>query len=73
MPFPPPGALNEPGLPDEFPELEEPSEAELLGLWPDPFAGPPDGEDEWLGGLSVPELDALAEQWTAGHADPPGR
>ena len=57
--------FGEPGLPDEFPDLDEPTDAELLGLWPDPFAGPPDGDDAWLGDLSLPELDALAGQWAA--------
>ncbi|HET9899022.1 MAG TPA: DUF222 domain-containing protein [Streptosporangiaceae bacterium] len=47
------------------PEPEEPSDAELLGIWPDPFAGPPDGADEWLADLSLRELDALAARWAA--------
>jgi len=40
----------------------EPSDAELAGLWPDPFAGPPedgpDEEDGWLAELSVAEVSA---------------
>jgi hypothetical protein len=40
-------------------DREVPSEAELAGLWPDPFAGRPDGEFGWLGELSGPELEAL--------------
>ncbi|HET9899110.1 MAG TPA: DUF222 domain-containing protein [Streptosporangiaceae bacterium] len=47
------------------PEPHEPSDAELLGAWPDPFAGPPDGADAWLADLSVPELERLAERWAA--------
>ena len=54
--LPPP----EPGLAElaEPPELDEPTDAELLGLWPDPFAGPPEGADAWLGDLGLAELDA---------------
>ncbi len=52
---------------DEPPDMEEPSEAELLGLWPDPFAGSPDGADAWLADLSLPELDALADDWERNH------
>ena len=37
------------------PEPEEPTDAELLGLWPDPFAGPPD--DGWPFELSTPAPD----------------
>ncbi len=48
-------------------EPDEPTDAELLGIWPDPLAGPPDGPDSWLAGLSLPELDALADQWAAGN------
>ncbi len=61
-----------PGLPAipwdqdrDGPEPEEPSDAELLGIWPDPFAGPPDGADEWLADLSLPDLEALAARWIA--------
>ncbi|MHB1876210.1 MAG: HNH endonuclease signature motif containing protein [Streptosporangiaceae bacterium] len=39
----------------------------MFGLWPDPFAGPPDGENAWLADLSVPELDEIARQWEAEH------
>ena len=47
-----------PGFPDwDGPEPEEPSDAELLGAWPDPFAGPPDDGDAWLADLSVAELE----------------
>jgi hypothetical protein len=60
-----------PGRPDDGelawdgPEPEEPTDAELLGLWPDPFAGPPDGADAWLADLSVPELELVAAKWAA--------
>lgn len=55
------------------PEPEEPSDAELLGVWPDPFAGSPDGADAWLADLSVPELDALARRWACENGrDIPG-
>src|SRR5215467_5166344 len=69
---PPPGDPGSPGpegscWPDGLPEPGEPTDAELLGLWPDPFAGPPDGADAWLGDLSLPELDALAGEWAAGQ------
>jgi hypothetical protein len=36
----------------EAPEPDEPTEAELLGLWPDPFAGRPADADEWLASLA---------------------
>lgn len=54
MPLPPVGPpLREPGLPDDlFCDRDEPTEADLLGLCPDLLAGPPDGEDAWLGDLS---------------------
>ena len=39
------------------PEPEEPTDAELFGLWPDPFAGPPDGDDAWAARVSDAELD----------------
>src|SRR5260370_32403691 len=38
-------------------ECAVPSEAELAALAPDPLAGPPDGEHEWLAGLPSPLLD----------------
>ncbi len=44
------------------PEPVEPSDAELLGVWPDPFAGWPDGAEAWPADLSVPELDALTRR-----------
>jgi hypothetical protein len=44
------------------PEPEEPTDAELFGLAPNPFAGPPDGADAWLAELSAAELEALAEK-----------
>ena len=41
----------------------EPSDAELAGLWPDPFAGPPedgpDDEGRWLAEVSAAELGAI--------------
>ena len=37
----------------DAPEPDEPTEAELLGLWPDPFAGRPDDADEWLASLAA--------------------
>ena len=39
--------------------LHEPSDAELGGYWPDPFAGPPDDGDAWLDRLSPAQLDAI--------------
>jgi hypothetical protein len=39
------------------PEPEEPTDAELFGLWPDPFAGPPDEDAGWLADMSDPELE----------------
>src|ERR1700722_2145515 len=36
----------------DAPEPDEPTEAELLGLWPDTFAGRPDDADEWLASLA---------------------
>ncbi len=64
------GPFGEPGLPREpkpwdesldGPEPDEPSDAELAGAWPDPFAGSPDDADEWL-----------ARQWHAGDGDEVG-
>ena len=49
------------------PEPEEPTDAELLGLWPDPFAGPPDGASPWLGELSDAELGVVTKSWAARH------
>src|SRR5580658_9954931 len=49
----------------EGPEPEEPTDAELFGLGPDPFAGAPEGEDGWLADLSVPELEVVAARWAA--------
>jgi Domain of unknown function (DUF222) len=46
-------------------EREEPTEGELLGLWPDPLAGAPEGDDGWLAGLSVAELEVVAARWAA--------
>ncbi len=62
----------EPGLGRwDGPEPEEPTDAELLGVWPDPFAGPPDGDDAWLADLSDAELDEVARRWDAAKpADP---
>ncbi len=37
---------------------DEPSDAELAGYWPDPFAGSPDDGD-WAEGLSPAKLDAI--------------
>ncbi len=42
-----------------WPERDEPTEAELYGLGPDPFAGPPDDGDAWLAELSAAELEAM--------------
>ena len=53
------------------PDRQAPTDAELFGLWPDPFAGPPDGENAWLADLSVPELDEIARQWDAEHPSGP--
>src|SRR5215469_14876576 len=75
MPLPPIGIPPQPGGPglpeDSFCGLEEPTEADLLGLCPDPFAGPPDGEDAWLGDLSLAELNALADQYAVGDGRVP--
>src|SRR6266702_4139245 len=40
-------------------DRHEPSDAEMAGCWPDPFAGPPEDGDAWLAGLSGAERDAL--------------
>jgi hypothetical protein len=40
-------------------QWHEPSDAELAGLWPDPFAGRPDEADAWLASLSPAELDDM--------------
>jgi hypothetical protein len=59
---------------DQAPEWPEPpTDAELAGLCPDPFAGPPDGPDEWLAGLSAFELDAVAEATAVTAAAVAGR
>src|SRR5260370_31367104 len=50
------------------PDDREPSDAELCGACPDPFAGPPDGSDGWLAALCDAELAELA-----GAADTAGR
>ncbi len=47
------------------PEREEPTDAELLGLWPDPFAGPPDRA--WSGDVSGADLGVVAKSWAADH------
>jgi hypothetical protein len=76
MPLPPVG-LPPPGDPgfagEAWDERDEPTEAELFGLCPDLLAGPPDGEDAWLGDLSLAELDALADQYAAGEGRVPER
>jgi hypothetical protein len=58
----------EPDSPWDGPEVEEPTDAELFGMWPDPFAGPPDDSDAWLDDLSDVELGVVARSWAAGHA-----
>jgi len=45
--------------PAELDGLTEPTEAELLGLCPDPYSGPPDDFADWTAGLSAAELDAF--------------
>ena len=60
----PPAALDPRGLADPAGSspadlLDEPSDAELAGYWPDPFAGPPDDGDAWLDGLSPAQLEAI--------------
>jgi hypothetical protein len=57
----------EPGSPWDGAELEEPTDAELFGMWPDPFAGPPDDADAWLGDLSDAELGVVVKGWAAEH------
>src|SRR5215469_4997868 len=69
MPLPPVGVPppGQPGLAEDvFWEREEPTEADLFGLCPDPFAGPPDGGDAWLGDMCLAELDAVADRYAAG-------
>src|SRR5215472_7467457 len=58
----------EPDSPWDGADLEEPTDAELFGLWPDPFAGPPDDADAWLGDLSDAELGVVVKSWAAEHA-----
>src|ERR1022692_2196655 len=53
-----PGAEADDWMP---PRCEPPTDEELAGLCPDPFAGPPDGPDAWLADLSAPEVDAFLE------------
>src|SRR5450432_92437 len=63
---PPPGPADEPAPGPSVPAWdEEPTDAELYGECPDPYAGPPDGPDAWLADLSGPELEALADELTA--------
>ena len=57
----------EPDSPWDGPELEEPTDAELFGLWPDPFAGPPDDADAWLDDVSDAELGVVVKTWAAEH------
>ena len=40
-------------------ERTEPSEAELYGMWPDPYCDPPDDVADWAAGLSAAELDEI--------------
>ncbi len=47
------------GWADDLVDRAAPTDAELLGLWPDPLAGPPDGAADWMAGLSAAELEAL--------------
>ena len=47
---------------------DEPTDAELFGLWPDLFAGRPDEADGWLAELSAAEMDAIFG--SAGDPDP---
>jgi hypothetical protein len=47
-------------------ECEVPTPAELAGLAPDPLAGPPDGEWEWLADLPGP----LRDEYLAATAEP---
>ncbi len=78
---PPPGVevpgagLPGAGLPGaELPGTDEPwqvpTEAELAGYWPDPFAGPPDDGGAWFDSLSPAELDARYAPLGEGAADP---
>jgi hypothetical protein len=57
----------EPGSPWDGPEPEEPTDAELFGLWPDPFAGPPEDADAWLGDRAGVGLGVVARSWAAAH------
>lgn len=63
-----PGPLPYPGDPG-WPEPVEPTDAELLGRWPDPDSDPPDGADAWLADLTSEQQDALAAELAA--ARPP--
>src|SRR5450432_3662351 len=68
------GPPAEAGPPAEVPAWrdEPPTEAELYGLWPDPFGGPPDGSEAWLADLAAPELDALLEEQAAAASSASG-
>ena len=56
---PAPGPFQDDSDGDMPVRTDEPTEAELCGLWPDPFAGPPDDADVWLAELSAAEMDAI--------------
>jgi hypothetical protein len=64
---PPPGAPGDGAAAWAWdgPEPVEPTDAELFGLGPDPYAGPPDGADAWLADLSGPEFEIVAARWAA--------
>lgn len=46
-------------------ELDEPSDAELLGAWPDPFAGPPE-EGDWPASAGCPDPGAGWREFGSG-------
>jgi len=52
-------ASSPPGASPPGGDWHEPSDAELAGCWPDPFAGPPEDGDAWLDGVTAADLDAL--------------
>src|SRR5215469_4988300 len=55
-----------PGSPWDGPEPVEPTDAELFGLWPDPFAGPPEDAGRWRD-LGDAELGVVSRSWAAAH------
>jgi len=48
----------------------EPTDDDLDDQWPDPYAGPPDGDDAWLAGLASGQFAALAAELAARRPPP---